>query len=62
MAKYSWPASKLDKQTMELLWLAKQETGITISELIKEACQLAYYRCRVRAAVLNSQSKGGDAK
>lgn len=42
MNKYQWPASKLTKKEMELLFKARQATGRSICELLKESIHIAY--------------------
>jgi len=42
MNKYQWPASKLTVNEMELLFKARQATGKSICDLLKEAVNTAY--------------------
>ena len=42
MSKYQWPASKLTEKEMELLFLARESTGRSICELLKDAVHTAY--------------------
>jgi len=35
--RYPWPASQLDEKDMQSLYMARKDTGKTITRLIKEA-------------------------
>ena len=40
--KYPWPASLLDEGDMEILFQARQKTGIPMNRLIRRAVQKQY--------------------
>lgn len=42
MKRYQWPSSRLTEREMKLLYEHKLRCGIPITELIREAIELAY--------------------
>ena len=47
MGRYQWPASRLDKQEMALLFNEKQRTGKSICELLRMAVYKAYGNIKI---------------
>jgi hypothetical protein len=47
MGRYQWPASRLDKKEMALLFNEKQRTGKSICELLRIAVHTAYGNIKI---------------